>query len=136
MATICAGRCKLAEIPLNPQGLFTYGSPRVGNSRYINFVKLPHYRWVNNNDIVCRIPPVWLGYKHGGREYYFNAFGKLRKYTAWQRFRDRWHGLAVSLKNGQIDHFADHSMNRHIEYLHNAIADETSGKIKPVEKSG
>ncbi len=60
MATICAGRCKLAEIPSNPTGLFTFGSPRVGTTRYINYVRIPHYRWVNNNDIVARVlQPGW-----------------------------------------------------------------------------
>ncbi len=134
MATICAGRCKLAEIPSNPAGLFTYGSPRVGNNRYINFVKLPHYRWVNNNDIVCRVPPPWMGYKHCGRELYFNAFGKLRKYTPWRRFRDRWYGFFLTLRKWQVDHLSDHSMLRYIEYIKGAIEDEEAGKIPPVEK--
>jgi triacylglycerol lipase len=135
MATICAGRCKLAEIPSNPNGLFTFGSPRVGDRRYINYVKIPHYRWVNNNDIVCRVPPSWMGYRHSGRELYLNAFGKLRKYTPWRRFRDRWHGFAVSLKKWRFDHLADHSMELYIEYIQAAIADEEQGLLKPVEKS-
>lgn len=134
MATICAGHCKLSEIPSNPAALFTYGSPRVGSNRYINYVKLRHYRWVNNNDIVCRVPPVWLGYAHCGRELYFNAFGRLRKYTPWRRFRDRWYGFFLSLRKWQIDHLADHSMNRYIEYIQRAIEDEAAGKIKPVLK--
>ncbi len=98
MATICAGRCKLSEIPSNPEGLFTFGSPRVGNKRFINYVKLPHYRWVNNNDIVARVPPRWMGYTHSGRELYLNAFGRLRKYTPLRRFRDRWYGFFLTLK--------------------------------------
>lgn len=134
MATICAGRCKLAEIASNPAGLFTYGSPRVGNGRYINFVEIAHYRWVNNNDIVCRVPPPWMGYKHSGREFYFNAFGKLRSYKSWRRFRDRWYGLMLSLRKFQIDHFADHSMLKYIEYIQQAIDDEIAGRIPPVMK--
>ncbi|MEZ6134372.1 MAG: lipase family protein [Pirellulaceae bacterium] len=135
MATICAGRCKLSEIPSNPAGLFTFGSPRVGNKRYINFVKIDHYRWVNNNDIVCRVPPRWLGYTHSGRELYFNAFGKLRKYTPWRRFRDRWYGFFLTLRKWQIDHLADHSMLRYIENIKAAIDDEAAGKIRPVQKN-
>lgn len=134
MATICAGRCKLAEIPSNPEGLFTFGSPRVGSNRYINFVQLPHYRWVNNNDIVCRVPPQWLGYSHTGRELYFNSFGKLRRYTPWRRFRDRWHGFMLTLRTWQIDHFSDHSMLKYIEYISAAIEDEEHGRIEPVLK--
>ncbi len=134
MATVCAGRCKLAEIPSNPAGLFTYGSPRVGNRRYINFVKIPHYRWVNNNDIVCRVPPRWLGYTHSGRELYFNSFGRLRKYTPWRRFRDRWYGFMLSLRRWKIDHLADHSMLEYIACIQRAIEDESKGKIRKVLK--
>jgi triacylglycerol lipase len=134
MATICAGRCKLAEIPSNPEGLFTFGSPRVGSNRYINFVKIPHYRWVNNNDIVCRVPPPWLGYAHSGRELYLNAFGRFRKYTPWRRFRDRWYGFFLTLRKWKIDHLADHAMTRYIECIKQAVEDEACGKIKPVLK--
>lgn len=57
MATICAGRCYLSEIESMPKALFTYGSPRVGDRRFVNFVEIDHSRWVNNNDIVTRVPP-------------------------------------------------------------------------------
>ena len=134
MATICAGRCKLAEIRSNPEGLFTFGSPRVGNKRYINFVRLRHYRFVNNNDVVCRVPPSFFGYRHCGRELYFDAKGSLRDYRSWRRFRDRWYGFFLSLRKGQLDHLSDHSMARYIEYVKQAIADEASGKISTKDK--
>jgi triacylglycerol lipase len=129
MATICAGRCKLAEIPSNPTALFTYGSPRVGSDRYINFVDIQHFRWVNNNDIVCRVPPTWFGYRHSGQEFYFDATGKLRSYQPWRRFRDSWGGFFRSLRRGQIDHFADHALSKYIEYLCLAIDDEAAGRL-------
>ena len=135
MATICAGRCKLAEIQSNPAGLFTFGSPRVGNQRYINFVKLPHYRWVNNNDIVCRVPPAWFGYRHCGREMYLNAHGNLCKYSSMRRLRDRWHGFFLSLRKMEIDHLADHSMARYIEYIKRAVEQEAAGEIPKQLKS-
>lgn len=135
MATICAGRCKLAEIPCNPEAVFSYGSPRVGNRRYINFVTLKHYRWVNNNDIVTRVPPTWLGYRHTGREMYLNANGDHRKYTPWARFYDRWSGFFKSLRNWKIDHLSDHSMNLYIDYIQRAVAAEESGNLPVVKKT-
>ena len=57
MAAICAGRCKLSYIRSIPRALFTFGSPRIGNHRYVNYVHLEAYRWVNNNDIITRLPP-------------------------------------------------------------------------------
>ena len=134
MATICAGRCKLSEISSNPESLFTFGSPRVGCKRFINFVKLPHYRWVNNNDIVARVPPRWMGYRHSGRELYLNAFGRLRKYTTLRRIRDRWYGFFLTLRKWQVDHLADHSMVNYVECIQRALKDEAAGRIKPVLK--
>ena len=81
MAAICAGRCRLSYIRSNPRALYTYGSPRVGNQRYVNYVQMEAYRWVNNNDIVTRVPPAWLGYRHKGQEVYLNAYGKIRRLT-------------------------------------------------------
>ncbi len=134
MATICAGRCKISSIPSNPQGLFTFGSPRVGCRRYINYVKIHHYRWVNNNDIVTRVPPPWMGYRHGGYEMYLNAYGRFRKYRSWRRFRDRMHGLMVALRKWEFDYLADHSMTRYVECIKRAVEDEENGRIKPVKK--
>lgn len=132
MATICAGRCKLSQIPSNPSAIFTYGSPRVGNRRYINFVKIPHYRWVNNNDIVTRVPPQWLGYRHSGQELYINRNGDLQSLSPWMRFGDRMKGLFAALRLGQIDYFGDHSMGRYIDAIQKAVDLEAQG-IAPIE---
>jgi triacylglycerol lipase len=134
MATISAGRCILSPIPSNPSGLFTFGSPRVGNRRYINFVKLNHYRWVNNNDIVARMPPRWLGYTHSGRELYLDAYGKVRSFTSWHKFRDRWLGFFLTLRRWKFDHLSDHLITSYIQYIHQAVIDEYQGKIKPLKK--
>ncbi|MBX3421719.1 MAG: lipase family protein [Pirellulaceae bacterium] len=124
LAIISAGRCVLSPIPSNPKGLFSFGSPRVGNRKFINFVKLNHYRWVNNNDIVTRLPPRWLGYSHSGRELYMNAYGQVREYTRWNKFRDRWLGFYLTLRQGRFDHVADHSISSYIQNLRQAVADE------------
>src|SRR5262245_26195054 len=59
MATICAFRCKTCSIASNPQELHTFGSPRVGCKRYVRHAEVSHFRWVHNNDVVTRVPPVW-----------------------------------------------------------------------------
>jgi triacylglycerol lipase len=126
MATICAGRCKISTIRSDPRALFTFGSPRVGNGRYVHYVHIEAYRWVNNNDIVARVPPPWLGYRHKGREIYLNAYGEIRRLTAWQRMKDRWRGFVRGLKHGEFDHFADHSISRYIDYVRSAVDEEES----------
>lgn len=124
MATICAGRCMLSHIPSNPQQLQTFGSPRVGDKRFVHFCKLDYSRWVNNNDIVARVPPVWMGYRHSGEEIYLNAHGKIRRVTGWQRTKDLWRGFVKGVKQGKIDHFDDHSIVRYIEHICQALSEK------------
>lgn len=118
MATICAIRSTLSRLTPAPEGLFTFGSPRVGNRVYVNHCQLLHYRWVNNNDIVTRVPPTWWGYRHGGREMYIDCKGRVRDVHGWRRAVDRLRGFLRGLRRLQIDHFSDHSIEQYIAYLH------------------
>lgn len=124
MAAICAGRCRLSHIPSNPRALFTYGSPRIGNRRYVNYVQMEAYRWVNNNDIVTRVPPGWLGYRHKGQEIYLNAYGQIRRLCPWQRTKDRWRGFLRGLRERRFDHFTDHSIGDYIKHIWAAVQHE------------
>lgn len=123
MATISAGRCFLAHIPATPRAVYTFGAPRVGTKRYINSVDVDLTRWVNNNDLVPRIPPTWLGYRHTGRRLYINTYGKVRRMTKRQRAKDRWRGFFYGLKEGRVDHFSDHAIAQYIEHIGGAVAE-------------
>ncbi len=117
MATIAAGRCFLSHIPSMPAGLFTYGSPRVGDKRYVNYCDINHIRWVNNNDLVTRLPPAWLGFRHGGREMYLDSRGRLRRLRGWARFVDGLRGFGQGLRRLRIDHLSDHSVDAYIDAI-------------------
>ena len=117
MATICAGRCKLSDIAAVPEEVMTFGSPRVGNRRYVRHAGLHHVRWVNNNDIVARVPPTWLRYGHIGERHYMDRHGAHRKFTARQRAEDRWAGFVAGMKSGRFDHFSDHTIVSYVENL-------------------
>ena len=120
MATIMASRCK-HNIELNdPVELFTYGSPRVGWRGYCNSLNIIHHRWVNNNDIVTRVPFALMGFKHHGTEHYMNAYGDVRPMTKWQRTKDRFRGMWMGIKQGSIDNFSDHNMTNYIANLEKA----------------
>ena len=121
MAAICAGRCALSHIRSNPRALFTYGAPRVGSRRYVNYVQFEAYRWVNNNDIVPRLPPAWLGFRHKGQEMYLNSYGQICRLSSWQRIKDRWRGFLHGLRQRQFDHFADHSIAQYIGHIRSAV---------------
>lgn len=121
MATICAGRCFLSHIDSVPRQLFTYGSPRVGDKRYINYVKLDYFRFVNNNDIVTRVPPVFMGYRHCGNEVYIDSVGQLREIGLVGKRRDRWRGFLRGLRRWKVDHFSDHSIHGYIDAIAAAV---------------
>jgi triacylglycerol lipase len=124
MATICAGRCFKAEMEATPAELYTYGSPRVGDKRYVTYAPIDHKRWVNNNDIVTRVPPRWMGYTHCGVEYYIDNHGNLRDVKGWNRFKDRLRGFMRGLTKLTIDHFSDHSTHEYITHIVTAICKE------------
>lgn len=117
MATIMASRCHLYPDVEPVQELYTYGSPRVGWPTYCNSLGVTHHRWVNNNDIVCRVPLAIMGYRHHGEEHYMNAFGNVRKVTGWQRFKDRMRGMWMGIKRGKIDNFGDHDIGLYVANL-------------------
>jgi hypothetical protein len=51
----------------NLAGCYTFGSPRVGTANFRAQVKCPHYRVVNNWDLVPAVPVPWFrGYCHTG----------------------------------------------------------------------
>jgi triacylglycerol lipase len=131
MATICAGRCFLSHIESLPNQLFTFGSPRVGNKRYINFVKLDHFRYVNNNDIVTRVPPALFGFRHCGSEVYLNRDGKIGKLGVSNKRRDRWKAFIRALIQRKIDHFEDHSIHTYIQAIAQAVKEEQDEMAQP-----
>lgn len=84
MATIFASRMHyLHSVNLS---LYTFGSPRVGNREWAEqFKDINAYRFVNNNDIVCKVPPG-IYYEHVGAICYIRYSGKI---TFNERYIDR-----------------------------------------------
>ena len=117
MAQICAGRCQLSEIAAVPREVYTFGRPRVGTKRYIQNADVRHIRWVNNNDIVTRVPPRWLRYRHNGFKMYLDRNGELKRLSAAQRGKDRWAGFWSGLKQRKFDHFSDHAIAAYVDYI-------------------
>jgi triacylglycerol lipase len=76
----------------NLAACYTFGSPRVGTTGFDWQVKCPHYRVVNNWDLVPGIPLPWFrGYRHTGdpRLLMPGAVGALR--------RDRYASFVVDI---------------------------------------
>ena len=96
--------------------LTTFGSPRVGTRKFVKNIQTPHMRFVNNNDIVTKVPLWIMGYKHHGVLQYINFYGNIRKLTTWQAIKDKWRGYKSGLLDGAMDHGMDNYV-RHTEGL-------------------
>ena len=124
MATICAGRCEYSDKIAKPmKEVYTYGSPRVGTKRYIQHAKVTHVRWVHNNDIVTRVPPRWLGYRHTGTRMYLDRKGNVKNFSAAQRAKDRAAGFREGLKQRKFDHFSDHAIADYVRHIRSSVED-------------
>jgi triacylglycerol lipase len=111
---------------LHVQGLYTFGQPRVGNRDFAdNFdtaLKPRSYRFVNNNDVVTRVPLRKMGYRHVGTYAYFDADGAIdNKLSRWKKFLDRVEGRIEDLGKLGTDGVKDHSMKRYVACLETNI---------------
>lgn len=112
MATIATSR-----LQDKVDALYTYGSPRTGTRKFVTSIRTPHYRHVNNNDMVTCVPFALLGYRHNASPRYINYYGNIRACTKWQRTKDKWRGRWRALKKGMpFDGAYDHGMNHYCKY--------------------
>ena len=117
MATIVAARFYKLKFKLG--GLYTYGSPRVGNKKFRDALGVNHYRFVNNSDDVTKIPFYHWGYRHHGNLRYINSKGKVKIGTdVWKRTLDRLKGRWQGFKNkNYFDGISDHSVDKYAAHL-------------------
>jgi triacylglycerol lipase len=82
LAELCAARASfdpaITAVPI--QAVYTFGQPRVGDDE---FAQLLHdkmgvsvFRFVNDRDIVPRVPFFGMGYRHYGGQIFFDDAGK------------------------------------------------------------
>ena len=110
MATIC---CSRMEEYTDVEQLTTFGSPRAGTRSFVRNISTKHNRYVNNNDIVTKVPLWIMGYKHHGNLQYINFYGNIRKLTTWQAIKDKWRGY----RSGILDGALDHGMDNYVKHL-------------------
>jgi triacylglycerol lipase len=134
LATLAVAR--LVELDRPVYGLYTFGSPRVGDrkfSRNFNFEYRPRaFRFVNNNDTVTRIPPRSAGYSHVGTFRYLTEQGELEDDMGWwYQFLDRVSGRLEDFHQWGTDGLKDHSISRYRACLEKLVADNDRGPESP-----
>ena len=113
MATIAASRMQLKVT-----ALITFGSPRVGNEKFVKSLNVEHYRVQNNCDDVTKVPFRFVGFRHHGTHKYMNYYGAFRDLTPLQRVKDMVRSRLKARSKGQkfIGVF-DHMMANYIAKL-------------------
>ena len=113
---------KMGEDAKPVHGLYTFGQPRVGGKAFArNFdldFKGQTFRFVNNSDIVTRVPGRALGFRHVGQVLYFDSSGILHDDVHWwNQFLDRVKGHINDLGKIGTDGLKDHGMAKYLKSL-------------------
>ncbi|OGL61273.1 MAG: hypothetical protein A3J27_03445 [Candidatus Tectomicrobia bacterium RIFCSPLOWO2_12_FULL_69_37] len=121
LATLAVAKLRL-ERDKPVYGLYTFGQPRTGDREFARIFdadfKEQSFRFVNNNDIVTRVPLREWGYSHVGRFLYFDVEGNIHDDLHWwYRFLDRVKGRVEDLGKMGPDGIKDHDMRSYIANL-------------------
>ena len=99
----------------------TFGSPRVYaniNGYESHPINSRTWRYVNNNDVVTRVPTRPQGYGHVAKLMWIDADGSVHQdWSRWQRFKDRVRGRFEDFLKPGLDGIKDHSIDAYVEAL-------------------
>ncbi len=129
LATLAVDRFTEENVEL-VSGLYTFGSPRVGDSAFAaNFdrkMKRFTFRFVDDQDIITKVP-LPPGYSHVGNEYFFDRDGTMHKEGLfWSWFKSASESVylrsinvdgGVQIKPNNPGGIRDHSANYYVRYL-------------------
>lgn len=118
LATIAVGQRIVRSLPVD--GLYTFGSPRVydwdASIKFDQALEDRTFRFVNNCDIVTRIPKRIMGYRHVGQLKYFDENGDMKEDPSWwSRFLDRFQGRFDDFLDKGPSAIKDHDIDDYIK---------------------
>lgn len=129
LAALAAARFCLdidQEVYKSVNGLYTFGQPRIGDRSFVktldNEIKSRYFRFVNDNDLVPRVPDRLNQYQEGGSIRFFDSKGILHEDVSfWFAFLERIKG-SFEQKRDMIPSFIEHHfINKYIANIENNL---------------
>jgi len=117
LATLAVARLRLDLKPIH--SLYTYGSPRAGSLEFTDrfdgdFGEFT-FRYINNSDVVTRVPTREMGYSHVGTSLTFDAGGAVHAdMHFWNKFLERMKGDLNEFLHGKFALFNDHAIQNYV----------------------
>jgi triacylglycerol lipase len=125
LATLAVAKLRIEkDEPVN--GLYTYGSPRAGDRDFANRFNLDFgqrtFRYVNNADLVTRVPGRIMQYSHVDTFKFFDVNGVQREQANWfDIIVNRVDAEIKDLTEDQIADVQDHQMTHYLANLERAL---------------
>ena len=129
------------------RAVYTYGSPRVGDSAFASNTTVPVYRVVNNNDLVTRMPPP-ASFRHVGTLHYLDSAGEMREEPGlgdrlWSQVAGHGSRLVENVRRwlaGEFDaipydSLVDHSPQHYVVHTWNHYASKAAGPEGRISES-
>lgn len=126
-----AALATMAAVRRKPHGLYTFGSPRIGNAAFAATLNCPAFRLVNNRDCVSGLPPALgpLPFRHTGTLYYIThdscllAEPSRERVAADRRQPDFWRRRPAEPRFfGPPQCMADHAPVNYVAHLERVLA--------------
>lgn len=110
------------SLGLRVDSVVVFGAPRVfyGEAAevYDGLLMSRTRRYVNSNDPVPLLPPLWMGYRHAGTLHYYDRNGEYRpRIGFWARWWDRLRGRGKHFGTIGTAGFTAHSIRQYIKTL-------------------
>ncbi|MBI3885953.1 MAG: lipase family protein [Opitutae bacterium] len=125
LATLAALRVARLKEACPIQTVHTFGSPRVGDETFVQafdaLFKGRSYRFVNDEDLVTRVPPRVGRYEHVGEIIFIDEAGRLQRDIGyWYRFLNFATNALGDLRQAIKTTVRDHSMKLYCGHLEKA----------------
>lgn len=118
MATVTAARLYSSAVPF--VAVYTFGQPMATAASSADRLRSAFgkrmFRFQMNHDLVTRVPPPRVGFRHVGRKVYISGHGTLHVESGrWFRALDQVIGLVDLARNRNLTLISDHDMGLYLQ---------------------